>query len=157
MTDGYDSDSSGGEDDPVVPARKGKDKDKGGEEGEDEDMFGELDETVDQEMDRMGKGKERERKQAGKEWLEMGDIEGQEFGKKDMRDDHDDDQGMEDQDEGDEEDEEAEEEEYEQVDDHANDDDAPRSRRSKKGMGFQLSSVFLLLSLSLSFAPKNEN
>ncbi|GAA5829932.1 hypothetical protein JCM5353_006117 [Sporobolomyces roseus] len=138
VTDGYDSDSSGGEDDPVVPTRKGKEKDKEGEE-EDEDMFGELDETVDQEMNRMGKGKERERKQAGKEWLEMGDIEGQEFGKKDMRDDHDDDQGMEDE-EGDEEDEEAEEEEYEQVDDHANDDDAPRSRRSKKGMGFQLSS-----------------
>lgn len=135
VTDGYDSDSSGGEDDPVLPTRGGKGKDKGGEE-EDEDMFGDPNEAVDKEMDGLGKGKERERKEGGKEWLEMGDIEGQEFTKRDMRDDEEDD-GMEEE----EEDEEAEEEEYEQVDDHANDDDAPRSRRSKKGMGFQLSYV----------------
>jgi len=141
VTDGYDSDSSGGEDDPVLPTRKGKGK-EGGEE-EDEDMFGDPNEAVDKELDGLGKGKERERKEGGKEWLEMGDIEGQEFTKRDMRDDDEDD-GMEEE----EEDEEAEEEEYEQVDDHANDDDAPRSRRSKKGMGFQLSYVCPLSHLS---------
>jgi hypothetical protein len=45
---------------------------------------------------------------------------------------------MNDDDDDQDEDDDELEEDYEQVDDHANDDDAPRSRRSKKGMGFQL-------------------
>jgi CD2 antigen cytoplasmic tail-binding protein 2 len=86
---------------------------------------------MDQEMNRLSdKGKEKDREQGRKEWLEMGDIEGQEFSKRDMKDDDDDEEA--------DEDEEDLEEDYEEVDDHANDDDAPRSRRSKKGMGFQL-------------------
>ncbi|GAA5900581.1 uncharacterized protein JCM6883_002888 [Sporobolomyces salmoneus] len=134
VTDGYDSDSSGGEDESGFGGGKrrkaAEGAQKAGEEEEDEDMFG----AVEDELDGKGKESELERKKGGKEWLEMGDIEGQEFSKRDMRDDEED-AGVDDGEE-----EEELEEEYEEVDDHANDDDAPRSRRSKKGMGFQLSS-----------------
>ncbi|GAA5846504.1 hypothetical protein JCM3766R1_002512 [Sporobolomyces carnicolor] len=128
VTDGYDSDSSGGGDDDHVRRKRRHDDDsREKDDDDDEDMFGGGTTT---QGDDKSKGKERD--EAKKEWLEMGDIEGQEFSKRDMRDD---DQGDDDEDDDDE-----LEEDYDQVDDHANDDDAPRSRRSKKGMGFQLSS-----------------
>ncbi|SGY40767.1 BQ5605_C003g02419 [Microbotryum silenes-dioicae] len=137
VTDGYDSDSSadGSEDGfgGVGGGRKGRkgtgaEKEKEGEgEGEDED-----DDMFDGGHDE-GEGvakRNTAEKSKKKEFLEMGDIEGQEFGK------------GEDEEEGQEQDgaEEDEEEEYALEDDLANDDDAPRSRRSKKGMGYQLSS-----------------
>ncbi|GAA6059417.1 hypothetical protein JCM10212_003649 [Sporobolomyces blumeae] len=150
VTDGYDSDSSGGEDGDGAGfggaggGRRGRAKRGGaagpgeetglGDEDGDDDMFGPA--GGDDEMDAIGgKGKRKADDQAKKEWLEMGDIEGQEFSKRDMRDDDDDDGAEMDDDDG-----EEDEEDYDPVDDHANDDDAPRGRRSKKGMGFQLSS-----------------
>ncbi|GAA6020044.1 hypothetical protein JCM11491_004908 [Sporobolomyces phaffii] len=138
VTDGYDSDSSGGEDTGGFGGGKRRrnaeaaDDDAG---DNDDDMFGPeggRGDDVEDVMDKLGdKHKGKERREGGKEWLEMGDIEGQEFSKRDMRDDDDD---------HDDEEEDDDEEDYDEVDDHANDDDAPRSRRSKKGMGFQLSS-----------------
>ncbi|GAA5941828.1 uncharacterized protein JCM15063_000789 [Sporobolomyces koalae] len=133
VTDGYDSDSSGGEDeDGYGGGKRRKDptsnKNGTGPDDDDDDMFGP--DQVERDVGNLEHAAQ-DRKQAGKEWLEMGDIEGQEFSKRDMQDDPE----AEDDD-----DDEDEEEDYEPVDDHANDDDAPRSRRSKKGMGFQLSS-----------------
>lgn len=125
VTDGYDSDSSAGSDGGfgVGGGRKGgKDKEAAAD-GDDDDMF--------------GGGAEKEKVKAekpGKEFLEMGDIEGQEFGRGD--------EGDEGEGEGEEE-EEEEEEDYLPDDDLANDDDAPRSRRKKTGMGFKLRRVWL--------------
>lgn len=122
VTDGYDSDSSAGSDDGfgVGGGRKGrKDATGGGADDaeDDDDMFGDGDASKDAGAADKSKGKK-------KEFLEMGDIEGQEFGKGD-----DDEGGEEELDD---------EEDYEFEDDLANDDDAPRSRRSKKTMGYQL-------------------
>ncbi|GAA5897986.1 hypothetical protein JCM5296_001446 [Sporobolomyces johnsonii] len=123
VTDGYDSDSSAGSDGGFGGAGGGRAGTGAGgqalepDPNEDDDMFGEGPGT-DKGMDVKGKKKD-------KEFLEMGDIEGQEFGR-----------GEDDDDEGDEED----EEDYAPEDDLANNDDAPRSRRSKKGMGYALSS-----------------
>ncbi|KAI5477826.1 GYF domain containing protein [Pseudohyphozyma bogoriensis] len=102
---GYDSDSSDEGSDA------GGDEKKEGKEGEEEeeDMFGD------------GPPKE-EKKAKPKEFLEMADIEGQEFGKGDDEDDDEDD-----------------EEDYLPEDDLANDDDAPRTSRSKKSMGYKMS------------------
>ncbi|CEQ39706.1 SPOSA6832_01252, partial [Sporobolomyces salmonicolor] len=122
VTDGYDSDSSAGSDGGFGGAGGGRaGKGAGGQAlepdpDEDDDMFGEGPGT-DKGMDVKGKKKD-------KEFLEMGDIEGQEFG----RGEDDDEVGEED------------EEDYAPEDDLANNDDAPRSRRSKKGMGYALSS-----------------
>ncbi|SCV66981.1 BQ2448_5627 [Microbotryum intermedium] len=147
VTDGYDSDSSaegsqegfGG----VGGGRKGKKKGKSGEgvqvqvqdqdqdqddDQDDDDMFGAGEGEDDLSSAKVGvAGKKKP-----KEFLEMGDIEGQEFGKGEEDED-----GRGDELAGEDED---EEEEYALEDDLANDDDAPRSRRSKKGMGYQLSS-----------------
>ncbi|GAA5833306.1 hypothetical protein JCM11251_005199 [Rhodosporidiobolus azoricus] len=128
VTDGYDSDSSAGSDGGFGGAGGGRAGRGVGEQAaepddDEDDMFG-GGPGVDEGMDVKGKKKE-------KDFLEMGDIEGQEFTKRD------DDEGG---DAEDEEEEEELEEDYEPEDDLANDDDAPRSRRSKKGMGFQLSS-----------------
>ncbi|GAA6026936.1 hypothetical protein JCM8097_005977 [Rhodosporidiobolus ruineniae] len=133
VTDGYDSDSSAGSDGGFGGAgggRKGRGVGEQAAEPDDDedDMFG-GGPGVDKGTDVKGKKKE-------KEFLDMGDIEGQEFG----RDDEDEDPAMPGGPAPDAEDDEEEEEEYEAVDDLANDDDAPRARRSKKGMGFQLSS-----------------
>lgn len=122
VTDGYDSDSSAGSDDGfgVGGGRQGKKDGKTGAEGgdgaddEDDDMFGGAEDKADQGAAKV-KGK-------GKEFLEMGDIEGQEFGKGE------DEEGGEDE----------EEEDYIPEDDLANADDAPRGKRSKEGMGYQL-------------------
>lgn len=54
------------------------------------------------------------------EYISLGDLDDQEFQVLDKEDSDD-------------------QEEFEEEDIHANDDDAPRSRRSKKGMGYQLS------------------
>lgn len=137
MTEGYDSDSSAGSDDGfgVGGGRKGATGQSGQssntttggaavvDDDDDDDMFGggQGGAGVNAE-DSKGKGKVKD-----KEFLEMGDIEGQEFGKGD--------DGEED---GEEDDLDEEEEDYDLVDDLANDDDAPRSRRSKKGMGYNL-------------------
>ncbi|GAA5862133.1 hypothetical protein JCM8547_007749 [Rhodosporidiobolus lusitaniae] len=125
VTDGYDSDSSAGSDGGFGGAGGGRAGRGVGEQAaepddDEDDMFG-GGPGVDRGMDVKGKKKE-------KEFLEMGDIEGQEFGKGDDEDGEGDDENEED------------EEDYEAVDDLANDDDAPRGRRSKKGMGYQVSS-----------------
>lgn len=115
VTEGYDSDSSAGSDDEFGGGGGRKAKAKGGEEEEEEeDMFGDK-EPVEKVK---GKGKDKD-----KEFMEMGDIEGQEFGREEG---------------GAVEDDEDEEEDYELDDDLANNDDAPRSRRSKKSMGYVL-------------------
>lgn len=132
VTEGYDSDSSAGSDDGfgVGGGRKGAgksgdDKTGGDGVGDDlDDMFGEG-EAGGAGDDAKGKGKAKAKE---KEFLEMGDIEGQEFGKGDDG-------------EGEDDDPDEEEEDYDLVDDLANADDAPRSRRSKKGMGYQLRCV----------------
>ncbi|GAA5993751.1 hypothetical protein JCM11641_004036 [Rhodosporidiobolus odoratus] len=126
VTEGYDSDSSGGSDGGFGGAGGGRAGRGVGEQAaepddDEDDMFG-GGPGKDTGMDIKGKKKE-------KDFLEIGDIEGQEFSR---RDDEDQD--------ADEEDEEENEEEYEPEDDLANDDNAPRSRRSKKGMGYNLSS-----------------
>ena len=118
VTDGYDSDSSAGSDTGfgVGGGRKGNAAAAAEEEAkadaEDDDMFGEADPVDSAKAEAKGKGKE---------FLDLGDIEGQEFGRGD-----------------DELAEEDEEEEYLEEDDLANDDDAPRTSRSKKTMGYKL-------------------
>jgi len=94
-------------------------------------MFGGAPEQRDTGLDTKGKKKD-------KEFLEMGDIEGQEFGKGGDSDDDDDEGALED------------EEDYLPEDDEANADEAPRGRRSKKGMGYSLRCVPLSLPPSLS-------
>ncbi|BGP13972.1 hypothetical protein JCM10213_005557 [Rhodosporidiobolus nylandii] len=125
VTEGYDSDSSAGSDGGFGGsggrAGRGVGEQAAEPDDDDDDMFG-GGPGVDKGMDVKGKKKE-------KEFLDIGDIEGQEFSRKDDEDQ-----------DADEEDDEELEEDYEPVDDLANDDDAPRARRSKKGMGFQLSS-----------------
>lgn len=130
--DGYDSDSSAGSD-GGAKRRKGSTTTAGQDaEDDDEDMFastapkGEAASTLeDQTKDVVDKGLDVRGGTKGKEFLDLGDIEGQEFGKgqSDEEDDYSD-----------------EEEEFVPGDEHANDDDAPRARRkSKKGMGFAIS------------------
>lgn len=117
---GYDSDSSAGSDGGfgIGGGRQGKNKtqaddDEGAEEDEDDDMFGTAEEKEDDDKPgAKGKGK-------GKEFLELGDIEGQEFAEGGGEVD-------------------ADEEEYVPEDDLANTDDAPRGKRSKEGMGYTL-------------------
>ncbi|GAA6000955.1 hypothetical protein JCM10207_007341 [Rhodosporidiobolus poonsookiae] len=124
VTEGYDSDSSAGSDGGFGGAGGGRAGHGVGQQAaepddDEDDMFG-GGPGVDRGMDVKGRKKE-------KDFLEMGDIEGQEFGKGDEDDEDDaDDEGL--------------EEEYEPEDDLANDDNAPRGRRSKKGMGYALSS-----------------
>lgn len=124
VTDGYDSDSSAGSEGGfgIGGGRKGKvgaaGKDGGAEGEDDDDMFGGEEEDGKANGESKGKGK-------SKEFLEMGDIEGQEFGKGEDGED-----GAEA--------EEEDEEDYLPDDDLANDDDAPRSRRSKASMGYTL-------------------
>ncbi|KAM0792492.1 hypothetical protein ACM66B_005164 [Microbotryomycetes sp. NB124-2] len=149
MTAGYDSDSSVEDEDGfggVGGGRQGSKKSRtddgtsvgsgegAADEDEDDDMFGDaaakLDGTTPGQDQSKAKGKQ-------KEFLEMGDIEGQEFGK-----------GEDGEEDGEDDDDAELEEEYAPEDDHANDDDAPRSRRSKKGMGFQLSSFNMADELS---------
>lgn len=136
-TEGYDSDSSAESDAEggfggAGGGRAGRGGGAGGQaaapeedEQEDQDMFGGPATAKDTGLDLKGKKKE-------KEFLEMGDIEGQEFSKRDDDDADDDD---------DDDDEEEIEEDYLPEDDEANADEAPRGRRSKKGMGYALSSV----------------
>ncbi|GAA5978001.1 hypothetical protein JCM10908_004191 [Rhodotorula pacifica] len=136
-TEGYDSDSSAESDTEdgfggAGGGRAGRGGGSGGQaaepekdEEEDDDMFGGAGTAKDTGLNVKGKKKE-------KEFLEMGDIEGQEFSKRDDEDAEDND---------DEEDDEVElEEDYLPEDDEANADEAPRGRRSKKGMGYKLSS-----------------
>jgi CD2 antigen cytoplasmic tail-binding protein 2 len=140
VTDGYDSDSSAGSDGGFGGAGGGR-AGKGGEQAaepddDEDDMFG-GGPGVDEGMDIKGKKKE-------KDTLELGDIEGQEFGKGDEEDN---DSDLE-----------EDEEDYLPEDDLANTDEAPRGKRSKKGMGYQVSCVFSFLSLFLwrsfpSFPP----
>jgi len=117
IEEGYDSDSSAGSDGGFGvgggrkgAARTGADAAEGGE--DDDDMFG-----LGKDEDASGKEKGK-----GKEFLEMGDIEGQEFGREGGGLDFD-------------------EEEYLPEDDLANTDDAPRGKRSKEGMGYTLRSA----------------
>ncbi|KAK4705399.1 CD2 antigen cytoplasmic tail-binding protein 2, partial [Phenoliferia sp. Uapishka_3] len=127
VTDGYDSDSSAGSDGGfgVGGGRKGRVNKDGEEEAkggdDDDDMFGGGEAAGKEAPTKKAKG-------ANKEFLEMGDIEGQEFGK------------GEDGEVPVEAEEEEEEEDYLPDDDLANDDDAPRTSRNKTGMGFKLSS-----------------
>ena len=129
VTDGYDSDSSAGSDAGfgVGGGRKGNSAAVAEEEAkadaEDDDMFGATETDAIDGAKAEGKGK-------GKEFLDLGDIEGQEFGRGD-----------------DELVEEDEEEEYLEEDDLANDDDAPRTSRSKKTMGYKLRSVCRIVRL----------
>lgn len=123
-TEGYDSDSSAESDGGFGGAGGGRAGRGVGQQAaepeedlDEDDMFGGGGTRKDTGLDIKGKKKE-------KEFLEMGDIEGQEFSKKDD----------EDFDEADDE----SEEEYLPEDDEANDDEAPRGRRSKKGMGYSL-------------------
>ncbi|BGP46170.1 hypothetical protein JCM10450v2_002010 [Rhodotorula kratochvilovae] len=126
-TEGYDSDSSADSDGGFGGAGGGR-KGRGvgaqagepdADEEEDDDMFGGEGTARDTGLDTKGKKKE-------KDFLEMGDIEGQEFGKGDSDAEDDDDVQS--------------EEDYLPEDDEANADEAPRGRRSKKGMGYALSS-----------------
>lgn len=72
-TSGYESDSTDEEGEGVVPSRRKKGKGKGGEDDdEDEDMFGGSDE------EKEGKRDKKDRQ----EFLSLGDIEGQDFGRK---------------------------------------------------------------------------
>lgn len=120
IEDGYDSDSSAGSDGGfgVGGGRKGAAKAAGGADGgegedpEDDDMFG-----PGKEEDASGKEKGK-----GREFLEMGDIEGQEFGRGEGEG-----KGVD-----------VDEEDYLPEDDLANTDDAPRGKRSKEGMGYAL-------------------
>ncbi|BGP30178.1 hypothetical protein JCM10296v2_001930 [Rhodotorula toruloides] len=125
-TEGYDSDSSaesdggfGGAGGGRAGRGVGQQAAEPDEDQDEDDMFGGGGTRKDTGLDIKGKKKE-------KEFLEMGDIEGQEFSKKDD----------EDFDEADDE----SEEDYLPEDDEANDDEAPRGRRSKKGMGYSLTS-----------------
>lgn len=134
-TEGYDSDSSAGSDTEggfggAGGGRAGRGGGAGGQaaepehdEEEDDDMFGGSGTAKDTGLDVKGKKKE-------KEFLEMGDIEGQEFSKRD-----DEEAGS----DGDDDDDDEIEEDYLPEDDEANADEAPRGRRSKKGMGYKLS------------------
>ncbi|KAM0753789.1 hypothetical protein T439DRAFT_377932 [Meredithblackwellia eburnea MCA 4105] len=123
VTDGYDSDSSAGSDGGFGGGggRQGKVKQDEGadaEEDDDDDMFGGGDGGA------KAGGDGKEKKAKAKEFLEMGDIEGQEFGKGDDGDEIPED----------------EEEDYYDEDDLANNDEAPRGKRNKAGMGYKLSS-----------------
>jgi CD2 antigen cytoplasmic tail-binding protein 2 len=121
--EGYDSDSSHASDDGG--ARKAGAG--GGDADEDEDMFASTAATTARSQDDLeedtrikdsGLNLREGTKKAGKDFLELGDIEGQEFHEEGEGDDAD--------------------ESFEEGDEHANADDAPRSRRSKEGMGYVL-------------------
>ncbi|KAG0152216.1 hypothetical protein CROQUDRAFT_667525 [Cronartium quercuum f. sp. fusiforme G11] len=143
--EGYDSDSS--TENADVREKKAK--------KEDDDMFGDEDEGPSksdskQRFEKLDAGMALKTGADAKEYLDLGDIEGQEFGKEDDDDEGDDEaepqvkngsgskkletdgesaEGYSD-----------EEEDYVPGDEFANADDAPRARRkSKKGMGFLLS------------------
>ncbi|GAA94803.1 uncharacterized protein L969DRAFT_97234 [Mixia osmundae IAM 14324] len=151
QTDGYDSDSS----DEGKPAAADS-ATKPGQEDDDDDMFGAATGTSSANAvppSASGSNPDRVR-DAGlepkgsaasqKEFLDLNDIEGQEISAKDMRDSEDEDDGPRGKrgkkaQSNEEETSESEEEEFEQGDEHANADDAPRSRRSKKGMGYAMS------------------
>ncbi|KAH8920766.1 hypothetical protein BT69DRAFT_1336152 [Atractiella rhizophila] len=106
--------------------------------GEDVDMFGGDDggegmKTKKKDDRFLDKGLDIESGGDNKDFLELGDIKGQEFGNGDKKknaygsDDEEARSGSE-----------VSEEEYLSEDDRANDDDAPRTSRSKTGMGFSL-------------------
>lgn len=126
VIDGYDSDSSAGSDGGfgVGGGRKGNTTTatelENAKADEDDDMFGDEPPA--------GEATKNDLKGKGKEFLDLGDIEGQEFGKGD-----DDDQEVI----------EDEEEEYLEEDDLANDDDAPRTSRNKAKMGYKLRFVHI--------------
>jgi len=135
--DGYDSDSST----ENTEVRKTKKK------HEDDDIFADEEEPQDgkkelPKFDKIDVGLKVKKGAEKKDFLELGDIEGQEFGKED-----DDREGEEDDDDvrgGKQQDNDSdysdEEEDFVPGDEFANADDAPRARRkSKKGMGFLLS------------------
>ncbi|MBW0473570.1 hypothetical protein O181_013285 [Austropuccinia psidii MF-1] len=150
--DGYDSDSSTENTDVRHQKKKKSEQD-----GDDEDMFGSDADPKSQNpkaesKDRFEKidvGMHLKKGAEGKEYLDLGDIEGQEFGKDDDEEDQDSEKFLafksSKTDENDAEMDSAngysdEEEDYVPGDEFANDDDAPRARRkSKKGMGFMLS------------------
>lgn len=164
--EGYESDSSAGSDEEFG-SRRSKDGVRVAAGEDDEDMFGSTAPLPGEEGDEAKRGTEEKflkedrpwdkglevkGSAKGKEFLDLNDIEGQEFGARDSEavDDDVDIFGVGrkgkgkgksktelDQEEDDEEDEEDEEELAEE-EENANADDAPRSRRSKKGMGFQL-------------------
>jgi CD2 antigen cytoplasmic tail-binding protein 2 len=69
---GYESDSTDSEGEGVVPSRKKKGKGK--DDDEDEDMFGGSDDEEEKDKDK--------KKDKGKEFLNLTDIEGQDFGRK---------------------------------------------------------------------------
>lgn len=148
--DGYDSDSSAGSDGGFGAGggRKGKvgtttAAEQVQDEDDEDDIFGEAKETQLQE--------ESKSKVPAKQFLDLGDIEGQEF-------------GQDEEEEGNEQAsrkskakqvaEEEDMEDYMAEDDLANDDDAPRSKRSKQSMGYTLSYALLLGSLGVHFVPK---
>ena len=137
MNEGYDSDSSAGSDGGygIGGGRKGASDAKGarggGGDDDDDDMFGGDDDE--------GKGKGKGKEKKNKEFLEMGDIEGQEFGKGEEGEDS-----------------EAEEEDYIPEDDLANDDDAPRTARNKEGMGDKLSYVPLSHAASIVLMERGQ-
>ena len=116
IEDGYESDSSAGSDGGFGvgggrkgAAKTGADGGEGDDGADDDDMFGPAKDDDMREKDKV----------KTKEFLEMGDIEGQEFGRAYDGVDPD-------------------EEEYLPEDDLANTDDAPRGKRSKDGMGYTL-------------------
>lgn len=124
VVDGYDSDSSAGSDSGfgVGGGRKGNTTTELEKVDDDDDMFGDEPPA--------GTTAKNDTKGKAKEFLDLGDIEGQEFGKGD-------DEGQEVI--------EDEEEEYLQEDDMANDDDAPRTSRNKATMGYKLRFVFFFI------------
>jgi CD2 antigen cytoplasmic tail-binding protein 2 len=94
---GYESDSTDDEGETVVPSRKGKlgNKKDGMEDDEDEDMFGGASDAEEADL-KSGKGKGKEKTDKSKAFLNLTDIEGQDFGRKSgnyigERDDDDDD------------------------------------------------------------------
>jgi CD2 antigen cytoplasmic tail-binding protein 2 len=132
--EGYESDSSHGSDEGVRGAR-GTAAGGEGDGDDEEDMFAttaaptKQDQDGDTRIKDSGLDLRKGANKAGKDFLELGDIEGQEFREEG---------------EGDESD-----ESYQEGDEFANTDDAPRSRRSKKGMGYVLRYVATRLPMVL--------
>ncbi|PLW24750.1 hypothetical protein PCASD_05242 [Puccinia coronata f. sp. avenae] len=151
--DGYDSDSST-ENTEVRSSKKDKSKNQADE----DDIFADEKDQDEKKIhnknhpkfEKIDVGLKVRKGAEEKEYLELGDIEGQEFGKEEDEDDDDENEGKSGEKNGaghkkQQDDESAndysdEEEDFVPGDEFANDDDAPRARRkSKKGMGFLLS------------------
>ncbi|POW14316.1 hypothetical protein PSTT_03113 [Puccinia striiformis] len=144
--DGYDSDSST-ENNEVRKNKKSKDDD------DMDDIFGEDNSSKDKsnqpKFAKIDVGLKVKKGAEDKDYLDLGDIEGQEFGKEEDEEEEEEEEGdqqpkkknrLEEVTRNEYSEEEEEEEDFVPGDEFANDDDAPRARRkSKKGMGFLLS------------------